>query len=123
MILKIKNMTGIIYGWFIGLISMIPNMVYTFSHLSSEWIFATFYIGCMVLIIPFILERHRSIQLLGDSFPFILFYKREIIIAISLIILSFMPKFLVLSYIIGAYHLYWLYNNYSILAVKVLKGK
>lgn len=113
MTIKIQNLTAIIYGWMIGILMLIPDMINTFMHLKEEWLMLIFYIGCLYLIIPFIKERHQAVQQLDDTPSFTLLYKHELIIFVLLCILAFIPNITLISILIGAYHFYWVYKNYS----------
>ena len=114
---EIQNLTGLIYGWFLGIVYMIPNMIHTMKNISSQWILASFYIGCLVLVIPFMIERHRKIRLLNNSSAFQLLYRREFMVAIFIIIIKLGSSLLIFSYFLGTYHAYWTYKNYFTLGV------
>lgn len=122
MTIKIQNLTCLIYGWFFGILNMIPNMMKVITNLSDEWMMASFYVGCLVLVVPFIIERYKAICLLNHSSSFQSLYKREFIFAILMISIRLIPSMFIISVFIGGYHVYWVYRNYSTFSRKSLKN-
>lgn len=118
MTIRIQNLTCLLYGWFIGIVYMIPDIIDTLMNSREEWIMVIFYLGCFALFISFVVERYKAILALDESSSFQLLFKREIIFAIILTITTLISWMSVISFCIGAYHLYWVYKNYSIFRVK-----
>ncbi len=123
MTVNIQNLTGIIYGWFLGILSIMPSMVEVARGLSHGWLRGIFYIGCLIFIIPFIIERSRLICLLNHALSFQRLYKREIIAAVLMLLISLIPSISIISILIGGYHLYWVYQTYSIFGKKAGQGE
>lgn len=123
MTLNIQNLTGIIYGWFLGMLCIMPNMVDAVQNLSHDWLRGIFYIGCLVLIVPFMIERYQSIRLLNHAAFSQRLYKREIIVAMLIVLTRLISSMLIISVLIGGYHLYWVYQNYSTFSRKAVQNK
>ncbi len=83
---------------------------------------ASFYVGCLVLVVPFITERYKAICLLDHSSSFQLLYKREFIFSILMISIRLIPSMFIISVFIGVYHVYWVYKNYSTFSRKALQN-
>lgn len=118
MTIRIQNLTCWMYGWFIGIVYMISDIVNALMNLREEWIMVIFYLVCFALFISFVVERDKAIRALDESSLFQLLFKREIIFAVILIITTLISWTSVISFFIGAYHLYWVYKNYSIFRIK-----
>ncbi len=118
MTIRIENLTGWIYGCFIGIIYLIPDMIDTLTNLSEEWLMVIGYLGCFFIFIFSIVTRHKAIRELDEPSSFQLLFKREIIFAIIITITRLISWISVVSFLIVAYHLYWVYKNYSIFRIK-----
>lgn len=94
MTIRIQNLTSLLYGWFIGMLYMIPNIIDILINSREEWIMLIFYLGCFVFFISFVVERYKAILALDESSSFQLLFKREIVFAIILTITTYFLGYL-----------------------------